>query len=448
MASSNGWKIKLGWARALALLFALLLAVVLPARTRADTAIQVTTPPAVQDHFPNELTFTVSAQDSVQITNAVLHYQFQPDGNSVVAGAEFDKGTSIQATYHMRSNGNPLYLPPGRTIAYNWEITDANGSTLTTDTAQTIFNDTRFQWQSVTDGNLTLYYYKGTDSAAKNLLTVGRSAIDKAQQLEAAQIDYPLKLFAYASSTDFLPAAQKESQTTDPGILGQAQAPDVVLFISSSLQGPEAEDTVRHELTHLVTAASVQGGFSSLLPLWLNEGISVNAQADPGDYGRAVQIAVANDSVVPIEVLESSRGIDAGLFYGESYALVKFMIGTGGQPKFAQLLAAIKGGQSFNQALQTLYGFDQDGLYNAWRESVNLARAAAPALSTASPQAAQQSTNPSAQSGQGPSRGSGQSSSTDNGTLVLFTVLGLTLMLLLLAGIVGLGVVLARRSRP
>ncbi|MGI8552750.1 MAG: peptidase MA family metallohydrolase, partial [Dehalococcoidia bacterium] len=427
---------------------------------RADSPIKVTTPPAAQSHFPDEIVFSVSAQGSAPITDAVLHYTLLPATLSVLARGEFDKGTSIQAQYHMRSNGNPLYLPPGKEIRYTWELTDANGVTLMTDPAKITYADPRFQWHALTAGNLTLSYYRGTDADAKNLLNVGRTAVDKAAQLEGVQPDFPIKLFAYANSQDFLPAAQKESKSTDPGLLGQAQEPDTVIFVAGSLQGSETEDTARHELTHLVTGAAVKGGLSDLLPLWLNEGISVNAQTDPGGFGPALQQAIANDSVVPIQVLESSRGIDVGLFYGESWGLVKFLIQTGGPPKFAQLLATIKGGKGIDQALQTVYSYDRTGLYNAWRDSVHLSgsgrapgvqQGAAPArgavLSTPDSSQADAASTPF--NGPAPRRGGDQTNTAanDNGTKVLLLTLGGALMLMLLAAVVGLGVVLARRSR-
>jgi hypothetical protein len=430
------------------------------ARVRAAGPITVTAAPSVQDKFPAELDFSISAEDSVPITDAVLHYTLLPSTSSVLARGDFQKGTSVQAQYRMLSNGNPLYLPPGKQIRYTWELTDQNGATLTTDPQTASFDDTRFQWKTATSGNLTFSYYSGTDAEAKSLLDVGRAAIDKAAQLEGTQVNFPIKLFAYASSQDFLPAAQKESAATDPGLHGQAQEPDTVLFWASSLQGSDTQDTVRHELTHLVTAQAVQGGFSGLLPLWLNEGASVYAQASPGEFGVAIQQAIDNDAVVPIQVLESSRGVDVGLFYGESWALVKYLIDTGGPPKFAQLLASIKTGKSIDQALQGAYGFDRSGLYNAWRDSVHLSGPSAAQSQTQSPQpqtgqqaAASSGNGPDANatvdSGPPPSRGSAQSTSSgsDSGTTILLLTLGGSLMLLLLAASIGLGLVLAQRSR-
>ena len=419
----------------------------------ADGPISISTPASVKETFPNEVVFTVSAKDSAPITDVVLQYALLPNGGNVLARAEFTKGTEVQATYHLRSNGNPLYIPPGKDVRYSWQFTDANGAQFATEPAITTYTDTRFQWQKVSSGNLSLYFYRGNSADATNLLNIGAAAIAKASDLEQTQLDFPVKLFAYASSDDFLPAAQKESKATDPGLLGQAQAPDTVIFVAESLRSAETQDTVRHELTHLVTGAAVRGGFENLLPLWLNEGISVHAQSNPGDYAAALQSAIRSDSVVPIQVLESSRGVDVGLFYGESYGLVKYLIDSGGQPKFAQLLAAIRSGKSTDQALQSVYGFDRTGLYNVWRDSVHLsgsgaANPASAAATAAAPSANEPPANPTVDTGPEPSRGGQGTEVGDRGTVILLITLGGALILMLIAAVVAFAFVLARRARP
>jgi hypothetical protein len=421
----------------------------------ADSAISVTAAPAVQNSFPAELVFTVSARDSVPITDVVLHYTLVPSTSSVSARADFTKGTEVQATYHMRSNGNPLYLPPGKQISYSWQFTDANGGGYTTDAATTNFADTRFQWQTVTSGNLSLSYYRGNNGDAMSLLNVGAMAIAKASDLEQAKLSFPVKAFVYASSQDFLPAAQKESKATDPGLLGQALTPDTVILVGGSLRSSDTQDTIRHELTHLVTGAAVQGPYQDLMPLWLNEGISVNAQSDPGDYQASVQQAIQSDSVVPIQVLESSRGVDVGLFYGESYALVKFLVSSGGPAKFSQLLAAVKAGKSMDQALQGVYGFDRTGLYNAWRDSVHLSGpgsgqgsgAASGASQPAAAAGGQPNGTVSPDTSAGAQRGGPATETSDRGSMVLLLTLGGALALMLLAAVVAFALVLSRRAR-
>src|SRR5205823_5475321 len=138
------------------------------------------------------------------------------------------------------------------------------------------------------------------------------------------------------------------------------------------------EDTVRHELTHLVNARAVDD--RQTLPLWLDEGLAVYGQNDPGGFGDAITQAIRQNKVVPITSLAPSlRGTDAGLFYGEAWSITSFLVKTYGQEKFAQLLAAFKGGASEDQAFTKAFGLDRNGVYNAWRKSVGLSEVAAPA---------------------------------------------------------------------
>jgi hypothetical protein len=60
------------------------------------------------------------------------------------------------------------------------------------------------------------------------------------------------------------------------------------------------------------------------------------------------------------------------LFYGQSWALVAFLVETYGEERFAAFFRAYASGASDDEALTQVYGLDQDGLENAWRESVGL----------------------------------------------------------------------------
>ena len=50
--------------------------------------------------------------------------------------------------------------------------------------------------------------------------------------------------------------------------------------------------------------------------------------------------------------------------------MVNFMIKTYSRDKMTSLLLDLKNGQTIDQALQSVYGFDENGLENAWRKSI------------------------------------------------------------------------------
>lgn len=360
-----------------------------PAAVRADDPITVNGTPAVQNSFPSEIVFSIDAASAAgNITDAQLHYLLVPDQTAHSARADFEAGPSVHAQYHLRTAGNPLYLPPFKKIHYYWTLADAAGNTKQTDAADFVYADPRFKFKEITSGNLTLHYYTGTDAAAQNILNIGRQALDKASQLDGAPLDFPIQLVVYGNQAEVAAALSHESKSVDPNILGQADPPDIVVLDAGDLRGQENEDTVRHELTHLVNARATRDGVEGALPLWLDEGLAVFAQQDPGGFRDAINQAIAQNQVVSLKSLSPGyRGSNPDLFYGEAWSVVRFLVGSYGPDKMAKLLAAFNASQSEDKAFTAAYGMDRDGVYNAWRKSVGLPQvAAAPSGTQTSPQ--------------------------------------------------------------
>jgi hypothetical protein len=434
-------------------------------RLQADSAIQVKGTPQVQNGFPTEAVFSIDLTSNAgDLSDVTLHWQFPPSNVGNSGHADFDPGSTVHAQYHLRTSGNSGYEPPTKTIRYYWTATDKAGNQLQTDPVDWSYDDPRFQFKKVSNGNLTLYYYSGSDANAQRVLNIGRQALDKAGQLDGATVDFPVHLVAYANQADVTPALSHESASVDPNILGQALPPDTVVLDIGNLTGADNDDTVRHELTHLVNASAVAGPYKEALPLWLDEGLAVFAQQDPGGFDSFVAQAIRRDSVVPLTSLSPGlRGTNAGLFYGEAWSIVNFLVSKYGPEKMAQLLAQFKGGATEDKAFQQAYGMDRSGVYDAWRQSVGLRSAAAPqATQQAAPSrnSSQQQPQPT-QSGSGsnavatappapapkPSSRSSGDSSSDTVTAIALAVGGTALLLALLGGAVIGGLAMSRRGQ-
>lgn len=422
--------IKLGMVAVLLALFTLA-----PApRAQAAAGIRLLGEPAVENRFPEGLVFMIEAEAEAEIREVRLRYTFIPDNRPVAVQPEFDPGARLHATYFLRSQtSSSPYIPPGKTLRYSWELRDAAGNELKTEERETAYNDPRFRWQQVTDGTVTLNYYRGTQRDAEVMAQIANETITKGAALLGTGFDFPVKIWAYASPRDFQIALAHASVTSDPGVLGQAHEPDTFIMVVDRLSSPTALDTARHELTHLVVAQALRNGPFKNAPAWLNEGVAVYMQVSPNDVGYvdALEKAVRDDTVVPIRSLTSgSRARDVGLFYGESYGLVKYLVESHGPEKFAQLLAAFNQTGSEDEAFRKVYGFDRDGLYREWRTSVGLKPDQA---------GAQPPTAPDAQA-------QGSSAGADKTTIALVAG-ATTLMVLLAAAAVAGGILLARRSQ-
>jgi hypothetical protein len=344
--------------------------VVSPAAS-AQSGIEVTSADVVNS-FPEEVVFRLSAYSQATIEEVTLHYQILPDGVMAYGRPDLTPAERIQVDFHLKANDPPRsYLAPGTQIDYFWEVEDGAGNKLTTEPATFVYEDIRFSWQSVSEGNLTVYWYAGSSSSAESSLEVGRETLDEMSALLGATVDYPVKVWIYDSYQDMLPALVRRSEAHAQRVVvaGERVSSDTIL-----MQGEGDDDTLRHELTHIVTHVAGEGPYGSL-PAWLDEGTAMYGQSEPGEgFTSALDNAVERDSLLSVRSMTAPTG-DASkvtLFYGQAWSLVDFLIETYGSAKFAELFATFKEGSTVDKALLKVYGFDQDGLEDAWRASLDL----------------------------------------------------------------------------
>ena len=367
---------------AIAIVFVLLVSAS-PRGTGADAGPAVTD--SVQNNFPDGMTFSVHVEGPAQITKVRLHYKILPDGTDAIAQPIFTPTTSVDGQYLIEGNAPPrIYLPPGTVIDYHWEATDASGNTGQSEPQSYFYTDSRFQWKKIDKGDgVILYYYSGSESDANTMHDVALKAIADAESLLSATVPFDVQVWIYDNQDDMRPALPKESPGFESQIIteGIKVASNTVMIL-----GNASYDTLRHELTHIVTG---QAGDSPLgsLPVWLDEGTAVHGQQDQGGYRDAIEQALSSGNVLSVREITAYPGDPSKieLFYGEAWSLVTYLVDTYGPAKFAQLYAGIKSGKGVDKAFQAVYGFDQDGLDNAWRVANGLSPRPTPAPTTPAP---------------------------------------------------------------
>ena len=354
------------------LLLALLLlaALALAPRTLSAQTLSVTDG-GVQNRFPDGIEFSVSAQSDQPIEKVRLRYTVLPDGTTASGVPDFQPAASVSTTFSLAGSDTPrLYLSPGTRIDYYWEVEDRAGNTATTPQGSIVYEDVRFEWSTLESDGVVIHYYSGSDDDAQAMLDVAQLSLAETAALLNATVEFPVNVRLYASTDDMRPALQERSETYESQIItaGVRVSSDTVLVL-----GNVSFSTLRHELAHVVTTIAGEGPFGDL-PAWLNEGTAVYAQGDPEGFGGAVERAIDRENVFSVRSITSYPGDPnkVGLFYGQSWSLVSFLIDTYGPDEFAALFAEIKGGVTTDTALETVYGFDQDGLENEWRASVGL----------------------------------------------------------------------------
>ncbi len=350
---------------ALALAFLVWLATT--ATVAAQPAVQVGFQRA-ENAFPEGLRFRLQATSDVPIERVLLHYRLLPRGVQAAVGVDAEPGTQVDATYVL---GWPrTYLAPGTVVEYRWELRDAAGGSFFTQAQTATYSDPRFPFRSLEQGGVVLYWYAGSEEQARRLLQVAADTLSRMEALLRVKVDFAVKVWVYASTSDMAPALVPRSEAFDRAVItaGEKVSDDTVL-----MAGMGALDTLRHELAHVVTAVAGRGPFGDL-PAWLDEGTAVYAQESPGGFRLAFQEAARRDALLPLSSIGSYPGDPSrvNLFYGQSWALVSYLIETYGEEKFAQLFATFKRGATTDGALRAVYGLGLYDLEDEWRRSLGL----------------------------------------------------------------------------
>ncbi len=355
----------------LALVVCLFLPVLSPLPVQAQSELGIVNSSVVME-FPLRLNFNLSAQSSVNITDIRLCYSVDRTGFAEVISegyVEFTPATTVDVSWalEMVKIGG---LPPGSTLRYWWRVEDASGKRVESTPAQVRYDDIRYSWRSLTEGKVTIYWYEGDDAFARELMSAVQQALERLAGDTGAELEKPAKLYIYANQQDLLGAMIHPQEWTGGvaytrySIMAIGIAPGEVEWGSS---------IIAHELTHLVIHQVTLNPYNDL-PTWLDEGLAMYNEGplDPGFTSYLVW-AIDKDELISVQSLSSpfsAYAEEAYLSYAESYSLAEYLITTYGQEKMLELLNTFREGSGYDDALESVYGFDMDGLDSLWRDYV------------------------------------------------------------------------------
>ena len=321
---------------------------------------------------PTGIEFTARVTAPAGLASATLVYRvLNPKGGDVGGHGEasFGPGEENDVRFALETRSARRYIPVGSVLRYRWEFTDAEGDSHASEEREYLFLDGRYRWSERSRGGVTVYWYGGNEAFAERALDAAASAIAETEALLRVETPYPVRVLVWASEDDGSLAMRPRSEAFDELVStgGQRTAPDLLFVFAASA------DVVRHEAAHIVTAVAGDGPFSRI-PSWLDEGTAVYLQRSPRPYDDALRFSVRADRTMRLRNMESPANNpgQVDVFYGQSWSTVRYLIEQHGEAAFADLFRAVREGARTDDALEAVYGFDQDGLYNRWREAQGL----------------------------------------------------------------------------
>jgi hypothetical protein len=324
----------------------------------------------VETYFPSALVFKIKAASQSDITKIRLHYQVDKMNYAQVtseAWADFTPSPEVETEWiwDMRKAN----LPAGAAVEYWWTIETKAGDKLVTYSDVIHFDDLRYSWQNLTVGQLSLLWYEGNQSFADELMTTCQQALKRLAEDTGVYPEKPISIYIYATTEDLRGAMIFPQEWTggvaftEYGIIAIGVSPDELDWGKRALA---------HELGHMVTHQIIFSPYGeTLLPTWLDEGLAMHAEGKPDPYLQSLlELAIAQQKLISVRSLSSpfsAKPEEAYISYAESQGLVEFLIQNYGKDKMLRLLNLLKEGNTCDEALTKVYGFDQDGLDRLWQ---------------------------------------------------------------------------------
>ena len=326
--------------------------------------------------FPNQAVFTIEAESYTNIVDVRLYYQVDRMNYVEVVSegwADLTPASKIEASWvwDMRNSS----LPPGAEVLYWWMIEDADRNRFETSPAIMHFDDERYSWHSLNStippgGELSLFWYEGDATFAGELMDACQEGLARLAQEIGPYPEKPIEIYIYASTVD-LKGAMIFPQEWTGGVAFTAFSTIAIGISPSELDW--GKRALLHELTHLVVHQATFSPYGQL-PLWLDEGLAMHSEGELDTVLRSyLEEAIAKDELISVRSLcspFSAYSEKASLSYAQSYSLVEYLLDNYGQDSMLDLLAILKQGSTYDEALTDVYDFDVDGLDARWRATI------------------------------------------------------------------------------
>ena len=366
----------------LALLAGLVLG--LPTAASAQSPEYVT---AIENEFPQFLRFRLTTTAPGEVTDVSLRYRVVGAGSLARAKPEtFEPGSDVRVEVRV-ATGTLGFIPVGTEFIYHWELTLADGSTIESEEDSYIYLPPGKDWQSVHNDFMRVYFHGNREEIALRYLEAADRTYARVGAILQTQLEtVPVNTVLFASESDLEEAQPGRSEAYDAAtfLCGSQVAINVIFVIDRSCGTRDRSDTLRHEFTHILTKAAGEGALGKV-PSWLDEGTAVYSQTEPGrGFTDPFEVGVAINRLIPFSTMVSGNNDPnmVGLFYGQSYEMVRFLIARDGEEAFARLFATIKAGNRFDRAIEIVYGITLDEFETEFRAFHDLPPREPPATPT------------------------------------------------------------------
>ena len=263
----------------------------------------------------------------------------------------------------------PGSLMPNTLVELGFRITLADGSFVDGPPGRVVYEDDRFNWQTIEGDVVRLHWYEGTSQFAQRALDIGEKAVREAADLLGVEESLPIDFYIYPERDAFYDVIGPELQENVGGLAITEIRTLFANIAPSDVVDPWVSLVVPHELTHIVFDTATRNAYHEP-PHWLNEGLADYLAIGYSSEARVnVERAVRNRDLMPLRALVLRFPATADRFslgYDESVSAVDYLVRTHGQDALVSLIRSYADGLADDDAFSAALGVDVAGFEAGW----------------------------------------------------------------------------------
>jgi len=348
-----------------------LLAATLPLKqnqAQAQEGIVVENPQTESD-FGSQIKFKAKITASSPIQQVSLLFRGENEDVTRVETLTVAADGSVEFVYNASLN----IFPPFSWIVYWFQATLNDGKTYTSEPNRFQYVDNRFPWREVSQANVTIHWYAGDDAFGVSALNAAGAGLLGMKDIIPISLSEPVHIYIYSIEQDLSDTMLLGGRDWAGGHAHADLGVVLVAIPPGAGQATEMERLIPHELAHVMLYRWLGDNYEKQ-PAWLIEGITsmVEVYRNP-DYARALEIASANNTLIPFEDLCASFPADSGsayLAYAQSQSFVTYIRDSFGISGLTRLTSTYSDGFECDLGATKALGASLNQLEARWRETV------------------------------------------------------------------------------
>ena len=263
-------------------------------------------------------------------------------------------------------------LPGFAVIRYWYQLSTTSGDSYQSPVYTFNYTDNRYQWNTLSGEQFTIFWYAGDLAFGEELLNVAQAAERDIQELLDVFVPDNLDIYVYDSVQAMQAAVPDSGQYW---IAGHADPSQDVVWVTLP-PGPdqrlEMERQIPHEFMHAALNYTDSHAYSNF-PVWFNEGMASLVELYPNpEYANLTKNAFEAGALIPMADLCQSFPSDppqALLAYAQSASFTGFLYEEFGKQGFNRMMAAYASGLSCEQGIEEALGSNLESLEESWQSS-------------------------------------------------------------------------------